>query len=103
MPNLFVRAWRGEASLAAAFWLVYFVFSIILAILLVVIFKAINPLFMDMNLIKAIMLPYTIYGAICVWRCGKNSMILWNILSKIAVILGVLGGCYALLQYLQIA
>jgi hypothetical protein len=109
MLKLFERSWKGEASLAAAFWLVYFVFSIIIGFIIAFIFAMMVPNFSNPEiyvqytpLIKAILFPYTLFSAICVWRCAKNSWILWNVLARIIIVLAILGGIYALLQVLHI-
>lgn len=98
MDNLFVRAWKGQASLAAAFWVIYFVCCIVLYIIIFYILNAINPMLKNSpamgNLISAIVFPYIFYAAICVWRCGKNSNAFWRILSRIIIVLVVAGTIY---------
>ncbi|MFZ2315812.1 MAG: hypothetical protein WAW86_09180 [Gammaproteobacteria bacterium] len=112
MLSLFKRAWKGEASLAAAFWIIHVLIGSI--VLQSIISWAISYFMPElavssMNvstaadaqaamfnkhafMMLAICFPYTIYSAICVWRCGKNSWKLWSILSKIIVILSVISG-----------
>lgn len=109
MMKLFERSWKGEASLAAAFWLVYFLGSIVIAIILSIIFSFTvadfrTPEMMPYysNVIKAIMFPYTLFSAICVWRCAKNSWILWNVLARIIAVLSVVFGIYYILSALRI-
>lgn len=109
MLKLFERSWKGEASLAAAFWLVYFLGSIVIAIILSIIFSYTvvdfrNPEMMPYysTVIKAIMFPYTLFSAICVWRCAKNSWILWNVLARIIAVLSIVFGIYYILSALHI-
>lgn len=93
MNNIFVRAWQGKASLAAAFWLVYFVFGIILSLIIVICFSLFKPDFTFIgysDIIVVIESPYILYAAICVWRCGKNSTALWRILSRIVIVIALL-------------
>lgn len=95
MSNLFVRAWKGEASLAAAFWLIYFLFGIILAIIVAIIFKVSIHDYQYQNysrLIAAICFPYTLYSIVCVWRCAKNSNAFWRIVARILMVLALLFG-----------
>lgn len=97
MGNLFVRAWKGEASLAAAFWLVYVVFTFLLEIIVVIVLSFTVPNFSYLThapVVMAIVSPYILYAAICVWRCGKNSSAIWRILSRIVVVIAVIGAIY---------
>lgn len=109
MLKLFERSWKGEASLAAAFWVVYFICSIIIGFLIALVFAMTVPNFSTpevygqyTNVIKAILFPYTLFSAICVWRCAKNSWILWNVLARIVAVIAVLGGIYAILLALHV-
>lgn len=104
MLAMFKQAWKGEASLAKAFWLIYVVIGILLGMLITLVIKMSVENFdyiVYNNLIMAIGLPYTLYSAISVWRCGKNSWVVWSILSKIVVVLGVLGSLMALVHLVQ--
>lgn len=95
MGNIFARAWQGRASLATAFWIIWFLFSIILGFIIIIILSAIDPNFnfMFQNYkTNAILFPYTLFAAVCVWRCGKNSVGIWRILSRIIMVLAVVGG-----------
>lgn len=109
MLKLFIRGWKGEASLAAAFWLIYFLGSIVIGILLTLLFSFFIPSFSSPEvigqysyIIKAIMFPYTLFSAICVWRCAKNSSIIWNVLARIIAVLAILFGIYYILLALHI-
>jgi len=100
--SLFVQSWKGQASLAKAFWLVYVVIGLVIGIIVgILVYKMshASPEYQQ-NLSRAIMFPYTLFASICVWRCGKNSMMLWNILAKIIVVLGILGGLYSIFEIL---
>ncbi|MBA3661336.1 MAG: hypothetical protein H0W64_06390 [Gammaproteobacteria bacterium] len=95
--DLLARSWRGEASLAKAFWIVYVLFGILIALLITLIFSLAMPDFNYMNYqykIMAIQFPYTLFSAICVWRCAKNSTFIWRILARIIVAIGVIGGIF---------
>lgn len=95
--NLFAKSWRGEASLAKAFWLVYFLFSIMIGLIIAFILSLIIPSFTYVtynNLIMSILFPYTVFSAICVWRCAKNALLIWSILARIVVVLAVISGLF---------
>lgn len=98
MDNLFVRGLKGQASLAAAFWIIYFVGLIVLYLIVFYIISAIRPDFRTSPtigaLIGTILFPYLLYAAICVWRCAKNSSAVWRILARIVVTLGVISGIF---------
>lgn len=102
--GLFVRSWKGEASLAAAFWLVYFVFGIVIAIIITLIFSLVLPDFSYTkyhNQIMSIQFPYTLFSAICVWRCARNSIFIWRLLARIVVVLGVIGGIFNIVHLIN--
>lgn len=107
--SLFKRAWKGEASLAAAFWIIYvligyFALQGIVSWLVGYFMPALsmhvdNPtpemLAASMKqsfLILAICLPYMLYSAICIWRCGRNSWGLWRFLSRLIVLISIVIG-----------
>ena len=100
--NIFVRAWKGQSSLAAAFWLVYFVGSIILYYIITFTLTRLRPDLMRASpfghMVFAILLPYTLYSAICVWRCGRNSEAFWRILSRIVIILAIIGAIASIIS-----
>lgn len=107
--NLFTRAWKGQASLAAAFWLIHVLFGIILAIVVAIIMSffvvdffrpEVYPLYT--YLMMAIVFPYTLFSAICVWRCGKNSSMIWSVLARILVVLSVISGVISVLRVAHI-
>jgi len=107
MFKLFAQGWKGETSLAKAFWLIYVLFGIIIALIITVPFALFAPDFMQSPavqlhyspIIRTIYLPYSIYAAICVWRCGVKANIFWKVLSRILVILSIALG---LLQVVQL-
>lgn len=104
MDNLFVRSWKGQASLAAAFWIIYFVAVIVLYLVVFYIMDLIRPGLktspMFGSIIAAIIFPYVIYSAICVWRCAKNSNAVWKILARIIMVLVVLSGIFNIIGLL---
>ena len=104
MFSLFKDAWNGQASLAKAFWLVYVVFGAIVGGIILLGFRLFDPSLIHntmtnkeayisfKNLYQTICLPYTVYSAVCVWRCAVNSSTIWKILARIVVVFGVIGG-----------
>lgn len=99
--NVYSESWKGKASLAAAFWIVYIVSGFLLGTVLSFIIAKASPavsLSFRQGLMLALLLPYTLFATICVWRCGKNSWVGWSILSKIVVIIGLFNGLYALID-----
>lgn len=95
--GIFARSWKGEASLAKAFWLVYFLFGIIIGLIISILLSFVIPNFSYIthnNLIMTILFPYTVFSAICVWRCAKNSSAIWRILARIIVVLAIISGLF---------
>ena len=92
MLRLFIQSWKGEASLAKAFWLVDVLFGIVvLAIISTITIRFMGPVTQSnvihySVIIRSIQLPYNLFSVICVWRCGKSSQSIWRILSRIVVI-----------------
>lgn len=95
--DLFAKSWKGEASLAKAFWLVYVLGIIIIGIIITILISLVIPhlnYLTHNNLVMTILFPYTLFSSICVWRCAKNSSVFWRILAKIIVILGIISGLF---------
>lgn len=91
--DMFGKSWRGEASLSTAFWIVYVVAGAILWLIVNFIVNSAAPgavFIFKQSLCLLFLFPYTLFSTICVWRCGKNSHIIWSILSKIVVILALI-------------
>ena len=62
--NIYVRAWRGELSQSIAFWVVFVVTIAVLLIISILIFP---------NYVYGIVGSlYSMYGAVCVIRCGRK-------------------------------
>lgn len=102
--DLFVKSWRGEASLAKAFWLVFILLWIILFWIISLIVSKINPhydFFLHGSLIGSILFPYTLFSSICVWRCGQNSKMIWKVLTRIIVMLFVIFGLLDIYQMIM--
>ena len=100
--NLFVQAWRGEASLAKAFWIVFVVVGTVLNLICSLIVRGLldsSPATLKAAIIilSIIIFLYTLFSAICVWRCGKNSTSFWSILSKAVVAIAVVFNLVALI------
>jgi hypothetical protein len=95
MLKLFKQSWAGEAPLAKVFWIVYVLFGLIVIFtidLLIDIFVSgsFTPFYIHnkyTDMIITLFFPYLLFSSMCVWICGKNSWIEWNILSKISVII----------------
>lgn len=105
MLAMFKQAWKGEASLGTAFWLVYLVMGALLSFLIGYVVQSISPnsdYYFARSLTTAIALPYTLFSAISVWRCGKNGWIVWNVLTKIIVSLSVIFSVLAVFYLLGI-
>ena len=90
--NLFIKCWKGEASLAEAYWKVSVLFGLLLTILILtfsVCFFPISDIINENssypNVIEAILLPYSLFCTICVWKCGKNSTPVLRILACIVL------------------
>ncbi len=106
--DFFTRCWRGQESLAKAYWLLAVLLGLFLVAVIVVIFSFFVPITEILRaedsyyqrLIVSIMLPFTLFSAVCVWRCGRNSILIWKLLSRMLVILAVLDGVVALFQVL---
>jgi len=104
MLKMYMQSWKGTASLAKAFWLVYIVTGIVLWIVVSVIVGMFNPNLDPMfkqNLVTVCVLPYTLFSLICVWKCASNSHIVWNVLARIVVVLALLGNIFSIVQIIK--
>lgn len=91
--GLFVACLTGEAPLRKAFWVVYVLFGLIQLAIIELIFNryltgsyitfAYHNEITDKFITFAF--PYLFFSSMCVWPCGKNSWIEWNILSKCVI------------------
>ena len=89
MLSLYKDAWAGKASLAKSFWLVYVVTTIVINIVVMIIFHMVgHPGSFLARLIPSL---YAIFSFICVWKCGKNSSTAWLVISRIWMVLVLLG------------
>jgi len=90
--------WRGNRSLARAFWLVGILGSIILALLIKISIKPLALLFasafgngyLASILILLITFCYMLFATVSIWRCAKKSQI-WGWIVRISI-LGVFVG-----------
>jgi hypothetical protein len=102
--KLFLRCLNGEATLFQAFWIVYVLFGCIQFILLQFIFQHyLSGSYVYLNVNNELTdkfitfaFPYLFFSSLCVWSCGKNSWIEWNISSKVIVAIPVLVGSFHL-------
>lgn len=92
MLKLLVDSWKGDTSLAKAFWLVFGLFGFFIRIIITAfLFLTFHPPLLWLRiLIIEFALPYTIFSAICVWRCSNNPLPLWNVISRAIVLLTLL-------------
>lgn len=103
--QFFIQNWKGEMALAQAFWFVYILLGIIVFIIASSIgFFIVNEFIVlktkviiesDLKLYfelisTTLCVPYNIFSAICVWRCGKSAKPIWKILSRIVVIASII-------------
>ena len=102
--KLFANCMAGETSLWTAFWVVYVLFGCIQLVIIECIFhyyltgsfvtfeyhNQITDQFITMAF------PYLFVSSMCVWTCGKNSWIEWNILSKCIVVIPLTLGAFHL-------
>jgi len=102
--NFFSKAWNGKQSLPIAFFALYYLPRLFILVIVFSISQIFYPefySFKDMaefssrftvlsRTVVAVLLPYTLFTAICVWRCAVNSSQIWLILSRIAVVMSVI-------------
>lgn len=76
-----LRAWRGEASLPAAFWLHGVGGSaVLLALLGISLHRA--ELLWEQALLVAFGL-YTAFVLVAIWRCARNADSVWSVLARV--------------------
>lgn len=99
--GFFKRAWRGEEKLWKVFWLygvlLYTVLSLVFLVLLVpvVLASLMIPAFGLVPFI--IMLPYTVWVWVAVWRCAWNAKWrLWGYVARILVVVVILSTLYSI-------
>ena len=104
MFRIFRQCWLGEASLAKAFWVVYVLYNLILITIIDFIIDyfvagSFTPFYIHnrfLDMIITLAFPYLFISAMCVWVSGKNSARVWNILSKIVVLIPLIIGSFHL-------
>lgn len=98
--------WKGKQSLASAYWIIHALFGFLLGILIFIglatyyhkpftheTLKVLKPSAL------AIGLPYTIFSAICVWRCANNTKSKFlAIVARILVAMSVFSGFINLIK-----
>lgn len=102
--HLFSWCLLGEAPLYIAFWVVYVLFGCIQFVILECIFHYyLANAFVTFEYhgytfdrFVTMGFPYLFISSMCVWICGKNSWIEWNILSKCIVIIPLTLGAFHL-------
>lgn len=76
-----LRAWRGEASLPAVFWLHGVgVSAVLLGLLGISIHRA------DLLWEQALLVGFGLYTAfvlVAIWRCARNTDSLWSVLARV--------------------
>jgi len=90
MISLFKRSWRGEATLAEAFWLVFTLINLLIILTATfVLFHYTHDYDSTRRMANTILFPYLIFSSTCVWRCEKNASEFFIVLSKAIVIMSV--------------
>lgn len=94
--NFLKKCWRGEVTLDQAFWLVFFIGGLSLVFIVGLFFAIFVPNFFRPEIfdyyrkvILTIVSPYTLFAAICVWRCAQHSYIFWRWVARIIAVLAV--------------
>lgn len=90
--------WQGKKSLWEAFWLLYAIPSMLAGCLFVAIWKTasfiegaafynynLSDLHNFIHLVSLFCMPYGIFCLICIWRCSKNSNIVFEVIAKLYV------------------
>lgn len=101
--RLFSKAWQGELSFAKAFWVIHMLCGFLLGLVLFLILMGVTMRMMSTfavdqmyysalvsALVRVLALPYSLFAAICVWRCAKHSKTAWKYLGLFLVLVGVL-------------
>lgn len=92
MVELFTKSWKGEASLAKSFWLVYILGSFFIGLLVSMTlaifvedfqYKLQEDYQWYRYLVATMTLPYSLFSTICVWACARNSWIVWSIAARL--------------------
>ena len=104
--KFFLQSIKGETALWKSFWILYVLFGIIQLLLLEYFFNSyiagsyitfdVHNYMMDKFITFAF--PYLAFSSICVWACGKNSWIEWNLLSKCIIIIPVIFASFHLIN-----
>lgn len=102
--SLIMHCISGQASLFKAFWIVYVLFGCIQLIIIECIFhfyRATSYVTFEYHnqltdQFITMAFPYLFLSSMCVWVCGKNSWIEWNILSKCIVVIPLTLGAFHL-------
>jgi len=91
------NAWKGKEKLGRSFWIIYTLgnaFFVGLTYVVVTCFsnKEVSTFYQMPIISISFILPYFIFSAICVWRCGNNTSwwIGWKYITRLLIILGLL-------------
>ena len=88
--NFFVKFWNGDLSLPMSYWLVGIVFGLVVGF-------SIGMLAYSMGIpesaINFLILPWAIYSTVGIWRSSDKykGPKFWSVLTKIFLIIGVIG------------
>lgn len=95
--RLLKKCWKGEATLDVAFWLIFFIYGLSLVFLVGLIFALFIPNFFRneifnyyRDVILSIVAPYTVFAAICVWRCARHSWPFWCWVARLIGVMAVI-------------
>lgn len=107
--SLLKECWKGRATLDKAFWIIFFIYGLSLVFLVGLIFAIFVPNFFRTevfnqyrDIILAIVSPYTVFAAICVWRCAKHSWPFWRWVARtIGVLAVIISAVFPLLRLMN--
>lgn len=94
MFKLISQCWLGEVSLKKAFWLIYVLFGLINIFICDFVIDAVEigaytPFYIHnyyMDQVLTLAFPYLFLSSMVVWINGKNSLLIWNLLSKLVIV-----------------
>ena len=114
MLNMFIKIWKGEAPLWIAFWIVYFIIGTLISMIIILFISNFSADYIRMmrtnlgsaesisffNTVRIILFPYTVFSVICVWRCAKNSWVVWSMLTRFYMIIVILYTVFSITYFI---
>lgn len=102
MSNIYLaRMWRGEEKLWKAFWLWPFVNGLLIALTVLGLGEVTGQGYLaiaESPPYAVLMLAYSIWLAVAIWRCARNSKPIWRVLARFFQVLFVLGSAYGVYE-----